>query len=606
MGISPALPSKTMTLEMPAYLHPDLKKQIFKKGNCLFRTHKVEKVCDLLNFAQKNLAQIREDRGCKDAPKCKAKAQIILAKFSEKWNPERIEQADGLDHTPIRLKRFRDTDHKNTPITYNPDIRSKDDPYEEIRIFRSGKSQKLNQRNLKQGHFGKGAMQSEAIKETPRKKPARRRRMRTIADPNERTIIYTDGSTVRNGAANASGGAGIWYGPNHIKNKSVKVGLPAPNNQKAELIAILVALRDNRNTNLEIRSDSETSILGIIKHSREWEDNNWLDVAESDLLKAIIAELRQRSYETHFKWVKGHSGDIGNEGADKLADEGRTANRWFLAGDLEYDKSMLEDGFRLSSITMKSAYKATLQRLSKPAWSNEHRLNEIERAINICDTRTGYKPLKQMYLKSPWRLPVTNVVKDFIWKMQLQLLKCGNYFTRMGGEWEQKGICETCATLETPKHILFECKANGARETWDEVAILWERTSPEPIQDIDYYTLLSIGLIPAMRSSEANKHNVADKRLQIMVSYAAWTIWKARCSRKVGGIEWHADMTVGLLHHELKNFAQTEWTVVTRAEKRQKKLQEVYSKVWCSHHGLVKIGDNAENFKWLPNHDETR
>ena len=97
-------------------------------------------------------------------------------------------------------------------------------------------------------------------------------------------------------------------------------------NSRAELGAILEALRQNEVDDLEIESDSLTSLRAICKLSERYEDINWVGFQNEDLLKGILIKLRTRNAETSFKWVKGHADDYGNNRADALADEGRNSN----------------------------------------------------------------------------------------------------------------------------------------------------------------------------------------------------------------------------------------------------------------------------------------
>jgi len=100
-------------------------------------------------------------------------------------------------------------------------------------------------------------------------------------------------------------------------------GKEAPSNSRAELGAILEALRRNEIDDLEIGSDSLTSLRAICVDAEEYEDQDWLGVRDADLIKAILIRLHTRPARTAFRWVKGHDDNYRNNRADALANEGR-------------------------------------------------------------------------------------------------------------------------------------------------------------------------------------------------------------------------------------------------------------------------------------------
>jgi ribonuclease HI len=64
---------------------------------------------------------------------------------------------------------------------------------------------------------------------------------------------------------------------------------------------------------------------GITKWIHGWKRNNWRTadkkpVKNADLWQRLEQETTRHTIE--WKWVKGHSGDIGNEKADELANRG--------------------------------------------------------------------------------------------------------------------------------------------------------------------------------------------------------------------------------------------------------------------------------------------
>ncbi|MCI1219458.1 MAG: ribonuclease HI [Bifidobacterium sp.] len=96
-------------------------------------------------------------------------------------------------------------------------------------------------------------------------------------------------------------------------------------NQIGELCAVLEALRAHPGSeDLVIETDSQYAINCSTKWVHGWKKNGWKNaqkkpVKNAALIKAIDAELSKRPGSVHFKWVKGHAGNFGNEKVDDLA-----------------------------------------------------------------------------------------------------------------------------------------------------------------------------------------------------------------------------------------------------------------------------------------------
>ena len=134
--------------------------------------------------------------------------------------------------------------------------------------------------------------------------------------------VYTDGSCRMN-----VGGWG-WY---NMTTKEFSSGAVQPTtNQRMELYAALDAVDTFLDDpHLVIVSDS-AYLVNCFKDKwyENWEKHDWKGhagrpVANSDIWKPLLALVRENG-NVRFEWVKGHSGNLGNEIADRLAQEART------------------------------------------------------------------------------------------------------------------------------------------------------------------------------------------------------------------------------------------------------------------------------------------
>lgn len=132
-------------------------------------------------------------------------------------------------------------------------------------------------------------------------------------------IIYTDG------ACKGNPGVGGWGAVIFYKNKSKKIYGYEENttNNRMEITAAIKALSlFQEKSNVTIYTDSKYLMDGINSWLLKWKTNNWKtankkDVKNIDLWKKI--DELNLLHNVEWKWVKGHSGDTGNDIADELA-----------------------------------------------------------------------------------------------------------------------------------------------------------------------------------------------------------------------------------------------------------------------------------------------
>jgi len=249
---------------------------------------------------------------------------------------------------------------------------------------------------------------------------------------------------------------------------------PRPaSNSRAELGAILEALRQNESDDLEIESDSLTSLRAICTYANKYEDLNWSDVLNSDLLKSILIRLRTRPARTAFKWVKGHEDNYGNIRADALADAGRENDTQMREDDIEWvdNHEALQDGARLQALDARHTYKALLRWHTRKIQAIPHQTT-LDESKDRIEAETGLRPTNEKLLRGIKSLGVPPCLKDHIRNMLIGRIKCGPYWNNIPGHAE-RAFCSFCKKtagddiLETEQHLWLSCEHNGQRQTWD-------------------------------------------------------------------------------------------------------------------------------------------
>ena len=134
--------------------------------------------------------------------------------------------------------------------------------------------------------------------------------------------IYTDGACRGNPGA---GGWGVYLLYKNEKKEFYGGKLNTTNNQM-ELTAAIEGLKVLKEPcKVKLYTDSKYVMDGINNWIANWKKNNWKtaskkDVKNKDLWIELDAETCK--HEIEWIWVKGHSGNIGNEKADALANMG--------------------------------------------------------------------------------------------------------------------------------------------------------------------------------------------------------------------------------------------------------------------------------------------
>ncbi len=135
--------------------------------------------------------------------------------------------------------------------------------------------------------------------------------------------IYTDG------ACSGNPGPGGWGAllMDDEKTMEIKGGKADTTNNQMELMAAIKAIKKLRlpSRDVIIRTDSTYVRDGITKWMPNWKANGWKTANKKPVknrdLWIQLDELAQR-HNVSWQWVKGHSGNEGNNRADVLAHKG--------------------------------------------------------------------------------------------------------------------------------------------------------------------------------------------------------------------------------------------------------------------------------------------
>ena len=137
-------------------------------------------------------------------------------------------------------------------------------------------------------------------------------------------VMYTDGACKGNPGP---GGWGVWL-KSGSHEKELFGGEAVTTNNRMELMAVIEGLTAlKRPCKVLLYLDSQYVRQGITEWIRGWKAKGWITsskqpVKNADLWRRLDALVSQGGHQIDWRWVKGHSGDPGNEKADSLANQG--------------------------------------------------------------------------------------------------------------------------------------------------------------------------------------------------------------------------------------------------------------------------------------------
>ena len=137
-------------------------------------------------------------------------------------------------------------------------------------------------------------------------------------------VIYTDGAC--SGNPGPGGWGVVMFHGN--RQKELKGGELQTTNNRMEMQAVIEALRAIKPSyrgKTVLFSDATYVLKGLQEWLPGWKQRGWKTAAKKPVKNADLwqeLDALSNAREIDWRWIKGHSGDFGNERADELAREG--------------------------------------------------------------------------------------------------------------------------------------------------------------------------------------------------------------------------------------------------------------------------------------------
>ncbi|TFK94840.1 RnaseH-domain-containing protein, partial [Polyporus arcularius HHB13444] len=278
---------------------------------------------------------------------------------------------------------------------------------------------------------------------------------------------------------------------------------------------------------LHIVTDSKYVLKGLTVYAREWEENGWFGVKNASAVRDVLARLRARSAPTTFRWVKGHSGDPGNEGADMLAKDAVRLRRSIAIPDAPL--KFVASGAILMRVSQKLAY-GMISRTRKPDCRHTTRKN-LDKAIEAVYELSDLRLTDAAIWAGIWKLDVDRPVRAFWWKMMHGAQRLGAYWNNISN-CADRAYCKYCGALETMSHILMECNIPGRVALWTEAIDLLDKRGIL-VDQVSFGHILGLGVLVLPKNG--SQASPADVRLsRIVLAELMYLSWVLRCEWTIG------------------------------------------------------------------------
>lgn len=542
-----------------------------KKGAlCLREKHHIETVKHLTEFA--NTTQKRTKKNHKS---CIAIANKILDKLPAKMDPRTNTLQDSLDHTPKRVKQWKNANPEDGKVLLDPRTVENLTPEKSFRLF--GTYNRSKKRGGQQNNLTGSPV---------------RRNLPTISEETTVYTAYTRNDICDNNEPFVIGW--ITKDDDDIEETNVHKVNGMITRQEIEALTIAKALEQPGD--IIIKTDMTTVTTNVCKNLKTWEDEGFYNRTDGNAWKEMLYKLRSHPGKVHI------DGALTDEDLHRIRDlkTKLKENHDTVVQPTPYNEipqAFKLEGARLMNLTQKMAYTLILANRNITPGTDITRSN-IKRTQTAHHVKTGRIPLEHEIWSSINKDPIPMKFRDFIWKLIHNRHKVGRWFLKIP-EWEEKAQCE-CGELESMEYIIFKCKLNNEKTIWEQAEKLWTTTTKvtkwiKPNIDL----IMSLGAIRLKHS-----HNIKDqaprwlneKYIEI-VSETAWIIWKMRNDRVFNDVKLESSRAQDKWQCTITEKLKTDWRSIARTRDYKQKTQKtkLYMQKWAENKQTIKVSKNKDN-----------